>query len=136
MVAGLVFVASVAGVSVVRPKLAETLNGTKEAEEIYTLPPPEALPVVSLGYRSALADVLFTKAIIAHAQHAERKQRYDAVADYLEAIIALDPNLVAPQGITPEAMALTYGHPHDESGHSGGEQEGPRQASKETERNG
>jgi len=93
MVAGLVFVASVAGVSVVRPKLAETLKGTKEAEEIYTLPPPEALPVVSLGYRSALADVLFTKAIIAHAQHAERKQRYDAVADYLEAIIALDPTL-------------------------------------------
>lgn len=93
IVAGLVFLASVAGVSVVRPKLADTLKGTKQAAEIYTLPPPEALPLVSLGYRSAMADLLFTKAIIAHAQHAERKQRYDAVADYLEAIIALDPTL-------------------------------------------
>lgn len=93
LVGGLLFVTAVVGVSIVRPKLVEALDGTQQAVEIYTLPPPEALPAVSLGYRSALADLLFTKAIIAHAQHSERKQRYDAIADYLEAIIALDPTL-------------------------------------------
>lgn len=93
LVAGVVLLTAVTGVAVVRPKLAEALKGTQQAVEIYTLPPPEALPVVSLGYRSAMADFLFTKAIIAHAQHSERKQRYDAIADYLEAIVALDPTL-------------------------------------------
>jgi len=93
LAAGALLLASVAGVSVVRPKLAESLSGVKEGAEIYVLPPPDALPAASLGYRSALADLLFTKAIIAHAQHSERKQRFDAVADYLEAIIALDPTL-------------------------------------------
>lgn len=91
--AALVLLASLVGVSYARPKLAERLSGVKDAAEIYALPPPEALPALSLGYRSAMADWLFTKAIISHAMHAESKRRFDAVADYLEAIIALDPTL-------------------------------------------
>lgn len=91
--AGLVLLASIASVQYARAELEARLSGVKEAAEIYTLPPPEALPAVSLGYRSAMADWLFTKAIISHAMHAERKERFDAVADYLEAILALDPTL-------------------------------------------
>lgn len=93
IVGAVVLLASVGGVSVVRPKLASMTEGVKEGAEVYALPPPEAMPAISLGYRSAWADVLFTKAIIGHAQHAERKRRFDAVADYLEAIVALDPTL-------------------------------------------
>lgn len=93
LVAGLVLAAAVAGVGVVRPRLAEQLKGVKDSAEIYVLPPPETLPVASLGYHSALADILFTKALIAHAIHSETKRRFDAIADYLDAIVALDPTL-------------------------------------------
>lgn len=93
LAAALLLIASILTVGYARPKLAESLTGVRDVSDIYTLPPPEALPAFSLGYRSALADLLFTKAIISHAIHAESKRRFDAVADYLEAIIALDPTL-------------------------------------------
>lgn len=126
----------------VPPEVAAELLGLMGASapgpQVRVGPSPPGAEVTSEQVNRALWNALTANASkAAGAQDARAAKEYAAATlDLAQAIIALDPNLVAPQGITPEAMALTYGHPHDESGHSGGEQEGPRQASKETERNG
>lgn len=77
----------------VRPAVATKARAVKSASSVYSLPPPEALPAVSLGYRSALADLVFTSTIINYGIAGEEHRRWDAVGDYLDAISALDPKL-------------------------------------------
>lgn len=95
-VAVAVLVASVSAVALARPRLVTQERAAKDDSDLYTLPPPDAMPAVSLGYRAALADLLFTSTIITYGIHAEERRRFDAVADYLDAIVELDPTFREP----------------------------------------
>lgn len=63
----------------------------KAASDVFALPPPPVLIALSLGYRSALADVLFTSTKISHGIHHEEHRRFEFVGEYLESVAALDP---------------------------------------------
>jgi tetratricopeptide (TPR) repeat protein len=51
---------------------------------------------MSLGYRSALADLIFAHVLVAYGQHFIEKRRFEFVADYLDTILTLDPRFREP----------------------------------------
>lgn len=62
----------------------------------YLLPDPNATLVVSLGYRSALADFIFGHVLVAYGLHFSEKRLFEHVGEYLDAINLLDPKFRDP----------------------------------------
>jgi hypothetical protein len=87
--------ASAAAVAVVQPRVAASFQALKTTSDVYALPPDSALPAISLGYRSALADLLFTSTLVSYGIHGEEHRPFEFVGEYLDAIAALDPQLCA-----------------------------------------
>jgi tetratricopeptide (TPR) repeat protein len=54
------------------------------------------LSALSLGYRAALADLLYTSTVISHGVHHEEHRRFEYVGQYLDSIIELDPYFCQP----------------------------------------
>jgi hypothetical protein len=78
-----------ASIAYARPRLLAKSHGEK-ASDVLTLPPPGLLIALSLGYRSALADWIYTSTIVSYGIHAEERRRFEYVGKYLESIVALD----------------------------------------------
>jgi hypothetical protein len=74
-----------------RGALVGRLTQLREKTDVYDLPSPEQVIALSLGYRSALADLLFAHVLVWHGIHFEEKRRLEFAADYLDTIAALDP---------------------------------------------
>jgi tetratricopeptide (TPR) repeat protein len=51
---------------------------------------------MSLGYRSALADLMFAHVLVSSGIHLQERRRYDAAAGYLKIINELDPKFATP----------------------------------------
>jgi tetratricopeptide (TPR) repeat protein len=81
----------VLGVARVQPWLGEHYQGLKNRTDIYALPNPEQVVGLSLGYRAALADLLFAHVLVYSGIHFEEKRRFEFVGNYLDTIVALDP---------------------------------------------
>jgi hypothetical protein len=84
---------SAATIAYARPKAVATMAAVKTSSDVFALPPPNVLAALSLGYRSALADKLYTDTLIAYGTHGEEHRRFDYVGLYLDAIVGLDPHL-------------------------------------------
>ena len=98
-----------------RPRAAATTYEVKVSSDVYALPPTEVVPVFSLGYRSAMADLLFTSTIISYGIHGEEKRRFEFVGQYLDAIIELDPTFRDPFRLADTLMIYhPVGSPDDE----------------------
>lgn len=61
-------------------------------EDIYYLPPPDWLQVMSLGYQRALADLIWLRALIYFGDEFENKGAVKHVFNYGESMLALDPD--------------------------------------------
>jgi len=61
-------------------------------EDIYYLPPPEWLQVMSLGHRHALADLIWLRALIYFGEEFEHRGAVKHVFNYGESMLALDPD--------------------------------------------
>jgi hypothetical protein len=61
-------------------------------EDIYYLPPPQWLQVMSLGYRRALADMIWLRALIYFGEEFENQGAVRHVFNYGESMLALDPD--------------------------------------------
>jgi hypothetical protein len=83
---------SALAIAYVRPKAVAGVRDIKRGSDVLTLPPPEMLVAASLGYRSALADYLYTNTVITYSIHSEEHRRWEFVGQYLDSIVALDPN--------------------------------------------
>lgn len=92
MVALLLF-GGVGGVATVRPKLTAQYQELGKESDPYAVPNPDHLVVFSLGYRSALADLLFGKLMVDVGIHFVEKRLMDNIGGYLWAIIRLDPKI-------------------------------------------
>ena len=79
-----------------RAALAASYLGARNAQETYALPKPEHVLVLSLGYRSALADLLFAHTLVSSGIHLAEKRRFETAADYLRTINELDPKFATP----------------------------------------
>ncbi len=79
-------------VAYVRPQALAAVRGTKLVTDVLTLPPPALLVEASLGYRAALADLLYTSTVVNYGIHGEEHRRWEFVGQYLDSIVALDPS--------------------------------------------
>jgi len=87
---------SALGIGFVRPALAARFQRLKVLADVYPFGSPDQMIVASLGYRSALADLVFVHVRIAYGLHFEEKRRFEFVGAYLDAINALDPKFRDP----------------------------------------
>lgn len=80
-----------------RPAITERLTeGRGEQKDLYILPNPDRLVVMSLGYRAALADLLWGHVRVWSGIALFEKRRFTYAGEYLDAINALDPKFRAP----------------------------------------
>jgi hypothetical protein len=79
------------GVSVARAPLVSGHQKTNTLSAVYALPNPEHLKIFSLGYRSALADLLYGRTLVAAGMHFSERKVFEHLDGYLHAIVALEP---------------------------------------------
>jgi tetratricopeptide (TPR) repeat protein len=63
---------------------------TQHYEDVYYLPPAEWLPVFSLGYRKALCDLIWMKALIYFGEELYHRGNVKHLYEYTEAMLKLD----------------------------------------------
>lgn len=106
LAAGLVALAAlVAGVTSQLPGRI-THEKTKETRDAYLLPPPEHLVVMSLGHRSALADVLWAKLLVSQGLRLSERRRYDIAVEHIDAINELDPKWRDPYKLSDSLITM------------------------------
>lgn len=90
----------------VQPGLARSFSSIKTTEDLYAIPAPSRIVAASLGYRSALADLVFAHVRVAYGTSFAEKRRFTYIGDYLEAIMELDPKFRAPYHYTDTFLTL------------------------------
>ena len=87
---------SMVAVGLVQPTLARSFHGLRVRNDVYGLPAPQQTVVLSLGYRAALADMLYAHVLVDYGLHFGERRAYEFVGNYLETINALDPKFREP----------------------------------------
>jgi hypothetical protein len=92
LVAALTAAASLAGIVGFQPALARDATLARSKADIFLLPPPRELKAMSLGYRSALCDLLWAKLLVEYGRHWSEKRtlQHEDLVRFLDGIIALD----------------------------------------------
>lgn len=110
-----------AGIGLVQPFLATSAAKAKH-DDIVALPPPAQLRAMSMGYRTAAADLLWAKLVVEHGQRWADKRGFPEITSYLDGIIALVPDhpllyqfvdsllLFTPTGGTVDDARLARGY--------------------------
>jgi hypothetical protein len=93
-------------ISLERAPLAKSYAKLVTKHDVYVLPPAEHVVTLSLGYRSALADLIFGHLLVAAGIHTAEKRRFEYAAAYLEAINELDPKFRAPYRFADAIITL------------------------------
>lgn len=84
--------AVVTGVWSLRGKAMDHYLSMQAYEDVYYLPPPEWLQVMSLGHRPALADLIWLRALIYFGDEFLHRGAVKHVFNYGESMLALDPD--------------------------------------------
>lgn len=92
---GLTLVAALA-VALVRGRLFDENRRVQETTDLYALPPPREVAILSLGYGSALADLLWAHLLVSQGLHTSEKRRYESIPALLDTINELDPTFRDP----------------------------------------
>jgi tetratricopeptide (TPR) repeat protein len=74
-----------------RPKVAEMYAELERDSGVFAMPKKEQLLVFSLGYRAALADLLFGRTMVAAGVHFSERRVFWNLDAYLKGILELDP---------------------------------------------
>jgi tetratricopeptide (TPR) repeat protein len=91
--AALLAIACGLGASRVRLLLVAYYDGLRDVNDVYALPSPEQTVGVSLGYRAALADLIYANTLVAYGIRSHERRQFEFVGNYLDTVIALDPTL-------------------------------------------
>lgn len=87
-----VLIGMLGGIYSLRTRAMEQYLATQTYEDIYYLPPPHWLQVMSLGYRRALADLIWLRALIYFGDEFENRGAVKHVFNYGDSMLALDPD--------------------------------------------
>jgi hypothetical protein len=74
-----------------RAPLAKAHQATSAGRDVYALAPPQQVVVGSLGYRAALADLIFAHVVVSAGLHLQEKRLFEFAAQYIETVNELDP---------------------------------------------
>jgi hypothetical protein len=88
--------AAVVAISTVRGRLFALHKRVKETDDVYLLPPPSHMPLLSLGYRAAVADILWAHTLVAQGVHLQQRRRFENLTRLYDAINELDPTWRTP----------------------------------------
>jgi hypothetical protein len=99
-------VLGIAGIMLVRAPLYGQYRKAQTENDVYALPPPDQTYVASLGYRSALADLIFGHVLVSYGLHFQEQRRFEFVGDYLETITRLDPKFRDPYRFADTLLTL------------------------------
>lgn len=61
-------------------------------EDIYYLPPPNWLPVLSAGFQAAAADLIWCRSLVYFGEQLMQRGAVQYAFDYTDAVLALDPD--------------------------------------------
>ncbi|HWZ91942.1 MAG TPA: hypothetical protein VNW92_23925 [Polyangiaceae bacterium] len=103
-------IASAAAVGALRWRLDAAFSATKVRNDVYALPPPAQLVKLSLGYRSALADLIFAHVLVSSGLHYQDKRAFEFVGAYLNSVNALDPKFVTPYRFADTLLTMQARH--------------------------
>jgi hypothetical protein len=81
-----------AGVAVMQPRLAATTKHVKETQDLYVLPPPAQLRMMTLGFRAAAVDLLWAKLLVEYGMHIADRRPFDSLTQYVDAILEIEPD--------------------------------------------
>jgi tetratricopeptide (TPR) repeat protein len=101
-----VLLVSAAAIGLLRPRLADRFGQLKVDSDVYALPAPEQAIVASLGYRAALADLIFAHVLVSYGLHFQEKRRFEFVGNYLDTVNALDPKFRDPYRYADTLLTL------------------------------
>ncbi len=82
----------ITGIGFVQPWLARSAYKLKQRDDVFLLPPPEQLRVLTLGHRAAVTDLLWAKLILEWGLHAQEKRAFPDAVRYIDGILALEPD--------------------------------------------
>ena len=105
-VAWVLIALSAVAVSRLRMPLKAAFLATKDRDDLFALPAPRQLVALSLGYRSALADVIFAHVLVSSGIHFQEKRSFQFAARYLETVNALDPKFELPYRMADGLITL------------------------------
>lgn len=83
-------------VSSVRRTLFDTHKQVKNQHDVYFLPPPDQVAVMSMGYEAALADVLWAHVLVSQGLHTFEKRRFENLTRLYDTINELAPTWRSP----------------------------------------
>jgi len=89
-----------------RPRLATEYAKVHDAADAYLLPPVDQAYAASLGYRAALADLIFGHVLVSYGLHFQDKRLFLHVGDYLDLINRLDPKFREPYWFADTLLTL------------------------------
>jgi hypothetical protein len=104
-----IVVAAALVVALVRGPLFEATRHVRETSDVYDLPPPEDVVVLSLGYRSAVADLLWARVLVSQGLRTQEKRRFDNLTLLLDAINTLDPTFREPYRLADALITFQPG---------------------------
>lgn len=84
------------GVYFNRSDMFQRFDALKVKSDVYPLPSPEQTVALSLGYRSAMADLIYAHVLVSYGLHVQQRRRFEFVGEYLDTISALDPTFAEP----------------------------------------
>jgi tetratricopeptide (TPR) repeat protein len=107
--------ASMLVIGLVRPRAAASVAAVREESDSYPLPPPDQLEVVSLGYRSAAADLIWAYVMVAQGLRLSQHRRFEHGERYFQSIFALEPTYRRPYLLLDTILTFgsTKGTPED-----------------------
>ncbi|AUX33416.1 MULTISPECIES: hypothetical protein [Sorangium] len=107
--------AAAVAIGIVRAPAAALEKRVAETSDVYVLPPPDEVVTLSLGYRSALADLLWSHVLVSQGLHTMERRRFENLTLLLDAINALDPTFRDPYLFADALITFqTSTTPHDE----------------------
>jgi len=86
-------VAGAVGIGRARAVLVAYHGALRDVSDVYALPSPEQTVGVSLGYRAALADLIYANTLVGYGIRSQERRPFEFVGNYLDTVIALDPGL-------------------------------------------
>jgi hypothetical protein len=93
-------------IAALRADLAGSFSKLRLKSDVYVLPDPQQTVVASLGYRSALADLIFGHLLVAQGLHFAERRFFEFVGEYLETVIELDPKFRTPYRYADTLLTL------------------------------
>lgn len=80
------------GLDALRSRLTARLYKVHDEHGVYALPPPDYVRVGTLGYRDAVASILWASTLYQYGDAVSHNQRFEFPTQYVETIVTLDPS--------------------------------------------